>query len=372
MQKKGGLVEDLPTFQNPEHITTLLLSPSLLEFDRLNFQNPVSSQAVVAALKTGSPITCLDFPNCNFSDRAGSEGSIVHTLQRNLTVKTLILVDTEHDDGICDALTSLLLLNTTLTDLKVSTSHLRRTWLHPFSVALRINTSLKKLDVEDLSLSDELVCGALCEVFAKNSVLEELTLHCVDDSLVGDTDVASWRKTLPFLRDNKTLKSSTFGVHGGRLDTRVNTLCIDTAALLGDSIALECLNIYSRGFSLNNYCNALESLQTNTTLKTLRLHPRFNSVSEDGQMQRLISLVKKNYGLENLDKDLSARDKTGEVGIILRLNQVGPRYLIEDAGSINKGIEGSINKKGIEVWVAVRGNLGCLSVLPFVGESVAL
>jgi hypothetical protein len=43
---------------------------------------------------------------------------------------------------------------------------------------------------------------------------------------------------------------------------------------------------------------------------------------------------------------------TGELGTILRLNQVGRRYLIEeDAGSI---------AKAVEVMVAVRNDLGCL------------
>jgi hypothetical protein len=125
---------------------------------------------------------------------------IVHALQRNSTLKTLSLVHSEFDDGIYDALTTVLLGNTTLTDLIVRRHGNRRSsWLHPFFGALRMNTSLKTLDVGFLSLSDEFVCGALREVFAKNSVLEELTLYCSSDSLVvGDTDVASWRTTLPF------------------------------------------------------------------------------------------------------------------------------------------------------------------------------
>jgi hypothetical protein len=68
-------------------------------------------------------------------------------------------------------------------------------------------------------------------------------------------------------------------------------------------------------------------------------------------MKHLISLVKKNYGLENLDEGSSAQDKTGEIGTLLRLNQAGRRYLIKDAGSI---------AKGVEVLVAVRDDLGCL------------
>jgi hypothetical protein len=132
----------------------------------------------------------------------------------------------------------------------------------------------------------------------------------------------------------------------------VATFCIDTVAMLGDNSSLEVLHVRSRDFSLSNYFTALESLQTNTTLKTLRLHPNLNSIRDGGKIKHLISLVKKNYGLEELDEGLSARDTTGELGTILRLNQAGCRYLIEeDAGSI---------AKGAEVLVAARDDLGCL------------
>jgi hypothetical protein len=348
--------EDLPVMEHPEHITTLLLSPSLrsVEFDLFYFSNPVC-QAVALALKTGSPITCLKLMDCNFSYGGGS--AILHALQRNSTLKTLSLAFNELDDGICDTLASVLLVNTTLTDLTVHTPRQFRsssTWLHAFFVALRMNTSLKKLDVNYLPLSDELVCGALREVFAKNSVLEELTLNCDTgypySSLAGDTDVASWRRTLPLIRDNKTLKSFTLGGNGNVEEPHATAICIDTVAILGDNCTLDCLDVKTRAISPNNYFSALESLQTNTTLKRLWLHPKLVSFG-DAEMQRLISLLKKNYGLENLDKGLTTHDKTGELGTLLRLNQAGRRYLIQDAGSI---------ANCVEVLVAVRDDLGCL------------
>jgi hypothetical protein len=345
-------VENLNIMEHPEHITTLLRSPSLLsvEFKRFYFPNSVC-QAVALALKTGSPITCLNLTHCDFPEGGG--GSIVHALQRNSTLETLGLVDNELDDGICDALASFILVNTTLTELTVRTPYQfgSITWLHPFFVALRMSTSLKRLNVSYLELSYEPVCGALREVFAKNSVLEELTLHCDSATRVGDRDVASWRRTLPFLRDNKTLKSLTLFVNGDVVRRCVAALCIDTVVMLEDNMSLEVLDIQTEGVGREDYFTALESLQTNTTLKTLRLLPGLGSISEDGEMHRFISLIKKNYGLEKLDEGLAAQDTTGELGTILRLNRAGRRYLIEDAGSI---------AKGVEVLVAVQDDLGCL------------
>ena len=47
----------------------------------------------------------------------------------------------------------------------------------------------------------------------------------------------------------------------------------------------------------------------------------------------------KNYSLALLDDDVSARDKTGEVGTVLSLNQAERFYLIEDAASVANGVE---------------------------------
>jgi hypothetical protein len=354
------LLEDLPAIVHPECITTLLLSPSLrsVRFGNFYFPNPVC-QVVALALRTGSPITCLALTYCDFHD--GGAASIMYALQRNSTLKTLKLAFlNEYDESACGALTSVLLVNTTLMDLTVrvlthTTPPTLRivvgTWLHPFLVVLQMNTTLKKLNVGPVSLTDELVCAALRDVLVNNSVLEELTLICVG-SIQGCTEVASFRSTLPFLRDNKTLKAFTYALVGEAMEPLVAPLCIDAAAILKDNTSLEILDIMtSNTISLNNYFAALESLQTNTTLKTLCLHPNIYNFSDDGTIQHFISLVKKNYGLESLDEGLIARDTTGELGTILRLNQAGRRYLIEDVAPV---------AKGVEVLVAVRDDLGCL------------
>jgi hypothetical protein len=89
----------------------------------------------------------------------------------------------------------------------------------------------------------------------------------------------------------------------------------------------------------------------NTTLKKLRLYSVVNADARNDTTKRLIQLVKKNYGLENLDKGWHSYDTTGELRTILRLNRAGRHYLVQDMGSI---------AKGVEVLVAVSDHLESL------------
>jgi hypothetical protein len=125
---------------------------------------------------------------------------------------------------------------------------------------------------------------------------------------------------------------------------------LDTVATLNGNATLECLDIKIGIISQDTYCSALDSLEPNLALKTLRLSPVLASMGEK-EMNKVVSLVKKNYSLAVLDNGVSALDKTGEVGTLLRLNQAGRRYLIRDAASI---------AKGVEVLIGVSDDLGCL------------
>jgi hypothetical protein len=59
----------------------------------------------------------------------------------------------------------------------------------------------------------------------------------------------------------------------------------------------------------------------------------------DDEDNQLASLLKKNFALERLpDINLKKRAKR-DVGAILRLNEAGRRYLIEDGSSISKGVQ---------------------------------
>jgi hypothetical protein len=295
----------------------------------------------------------------------------VQILQRNSSVKTLSLVGNDLDELFCSLIASILLVNTTLVELTLRTEATEQggTWLQNLFVAMRTNASLKSLDVNDLNLTDELVCGALRDMLAKNSVLESLTLHFPENldepganswrtwywtlhipERLDETSLVSWRKILPLIRDNESLKSLTISFNRDTFNPHISTLCFDTVAMLEDNTTLEYLHIKNGGIRPDAYISALGSLQPSSTLKTLRLCPAFASMSEE-EMNQVVSLVKKNYSLAVLEEGLCAHDTTGEVGTVLRLNQAGRRYLIEDAASI---------AKGVEVLIDVRNDLDCL------------
>jgi hypothetical protein len=350
-------------------LTNLLKSSSLrsIEFDGIQFTRHVS-WALQAAFEEGSFVDNLRFTDCqcmgdDFTNELDTEEAdnqisstllaLVQTLQRNSSVKTLSLVGNDFRGLFCDGISTTLLVNTTLVELTLLVKGTGQEgggrWLQSLFIAMRINKSLKSLAVDTFDLTDELVCGALRDMLAQNSVLESLTLHSPED--LDDTSVVSWRKTLPFIRDNATLKYLKISFNWRPLVPHVATICFDTVTMLEGNTTLESLEIKSGGITSDAYIAALNSLQHNLTLTTLRLSPDLASMGEE-EMSQVISLVKKNYSLAVLDEGLSAyEDKTEKVGTLLRLNQAGRRYLIKDAASI---------AKGVEVLIGVIDDLSCL------------
>jgi hypothetical protein len=84
---------------------------------------------------------------------------------------------------------------------------------------------------------------------------------------------------------------------------------------------------------LNSFHIAVvEALQLNKTLKTLRLCDGTSTLTND-QAQHLISVAKKNYGLESIPIfDLESRME--DLRSILRLNGAGRGYLLDGQGSV--------------------------------------
>jgi hypothetical protein len=330
-------------------LTNLLKSPSLrsIEFCEIYFTRELS-HALSAAFEEGSFVTNLQFCGCYLGNDGDAILALVQALQRASSVKFLYLNENTFHDLFYEGITTVLVVNTSLEDLNLDVRPQEgSSWLQTLFMAMRTNTSLKTLDVNGFHLTDELVCGALRDALAKNSVLETLTLSHAD---LCDTSLVSWSKTLPFIRDNATLKSLKISFTGDAFDPYVATLCFDTVAMLEGNTTLECLDICSSGIGPDAYFAALKSLQPISALQTLRLWPKLNSFGNN-EMNQLVSLVKKNYSLAHLGYPVSEHDKTGELDTLLRLNQAGRRYLIEDATSI---------ARGVEVLIDVSNDLGCL------------
>jgi hypothetical protein len=57
-------------------------------------------------------------------------------------------------------------------------------------------------------------------------------------------------------------------------------------------------------------------------LKKIHLSPSFHSFGND-EMKRVVTLIKKNYVLTELDKCLTEREETGGRGSVLRLKPSG-------------------------------------------------
>jgi hypothetical protein len=88
-----------------------------------------------------------------------------------------------------------------------------------------------------------------------------LALH-FPESLDG-TSLISWRKTLPFIRDNATLKS----LISINWDMQWLTCCIDTVTMLEGNTTLECLTSRAAALVLPARISLL-CHQPSTTLET--------------------------------------------------------------------------------------------------------
>jgi hypothetical protein len=291
----GFLGEEALDVEFPE-LTNLLKSPSLrfIEFSEMHFVSGLS-RALQTAFEEGSFVTDLRFTDCytwiSRDDETAIHYALVQILQRNnSSLKTLSVIRNDFGEVLFSLITSALLFNTSLLDLAIQNEEGEKggRWLRLLFVTMRINTSLKSLEVNDFYLTDELVCESLRDMLAKNSVLESLTLHSPES--LDETGVVSWRKNLPFIWE--TLKSLTISFKGVALDPHVATVCFDTVAMLEEDTTLECLDVKSGGISLDAYFAALESLQPSSALTTLRLSPVLASMGVQ-EMKQVVSLIKK-------------------------------------------------------------------------------
>jgi hypothetical protein len=282
---------EVPTFQFPESMTDFLRAPSLrvVEFRYFCFTGSLCLAAAMA-LRQGSSITSLVLVECSFPE-GGSE-QIAGALKENATLTTFKItpfLDSIHQ-AFYDAMATSLLSNSTLQELSIrylGASHSASLCITSLLLALGMNRTLRKLHISGFSSVGGLVIPALREGLGKNSTLEILEL------------------------------------------------------------------IESRSYATVSsfHIAAVEVLQLNKTLKTLRLRYGTQNLTDD-EAKHLTSIVKKNYGLESLPELDSSDDRTKDLRSILRLNEAGRRYLPDG--------QGSVVSKGVGILSAVSDDLNCV------------
>jgi hypothetical protein len=325
---------------NLEPLKELLRTPALrfVRFEDFIFTNELC-HATANALEEGSSINNITFEyDCSFPD--GGRALIANALKRNVSVTDAKFLG-DLDEPFYNALAAVLLSNSTLQNL---TLHILNggsgRWLSSIFLSLGTNTSLQSLSASVFDgLGDEL-CTAIRNGLAKNSTLEELSLYGMVPSNDEGNGAVSARNALLFLRTNSTLKSLTVSFMQAQKEY-VSAFRLEAVKMLENTF-LETLTLSGMGYRIDaeEILALISSLPLNTTLKALSFHLNcfediYFTVDEVNQ---LVSVLMKNYGLERVEPDIPCADD-GTVKAILRLNRAGRRYLIKDGSSISKGVD---------------------------------
>jgi hypothetical protein len=314
-----------------ECMIKLLQSPALrkVEFVSVVFTNTLS-QAVAKALKDRSEITDLHFLVCSFPH--GGSAVIASVLKTNTTLKRLDFHEGT-DEVFYEVLAVALRSNSTLQYLACSAPDGSGScsWLSPLFQALQVNDGLKKLSIHGIELIDEKLSTAMRLGLGNNSMLESL---CLWEITSHNNDASLWREAFSFLRTNTAIKTLSMHFESNVKESRVATIRKEVLAMLYENQSLETLALISKDAKLEDYPVFVAALQPNTTLKRFRLRTATFCVKGD-ESKDLISVLKKNYGLEEI---LELHHDSGDIRSIFDLNRAGRRYLVQDGTSISKGV----------------------------------
>jgi hypothetical protein len=294
-------------------------------------------QATANALMEGTAITSVEFTECSFST-----GECAVMMANGLSRKTSvshIKVASPLDQALCSALATALPSNSTLRCLILQRNdHDDDHDLSRVFLALGNNAGLKTLTIDNFGLMIESLCIAIKDGLGENETLESLELANI---VVNDDNIALWCRAFSFLRTNKALKSLMLSVNFDTTKLCLSVFRIDIVTMLQENASLESLSIdheYLIEIKAEEYFVLVTTLQHNRTLKTLSLGRNGSFTLTHDEGKQMAALLQKNYALETLP-GIDLENEAGDVGAILRLNEAGRRYLIEDGSSISKGVE---------------------------------
>jgi hypothetical protein len=317
----------------PESLTELLRVPSLRSvcFREFDF-TPALCQATTNALMEGIAITSLEFDFCSIS--AGECAAMMASgLSKNTSLRYFKVVSSR-DQWLFDVLATALPSNSTLQRLNLRWRESAYDYnLSPFLLALGKNTGLKNISLDGFISIDETLCSAMQNGLGMNSTLECLEMNHVQTNDNSDL----WCRAFSFLRTNKALKSLMVTLDQHVIQSRAAACRTDIVAMLQENTSLQSLSILGWADEIrgDEYVAHISALLQNTTLKSINFlrHRRFLRLTDDEDKQMAV-VLKKNYALERLP-DI----KGGDVGAILRLNEAGRRYLVQDGSSISRGVK---------------------------------
>jgi hypothetical protein len=339
---------DETNLANPESLTELLRVPSLrcVWFDGFSFTRALC-QATANALMKDTAITKLQFWDCSFSAEE-SATIMAKGFTRNTSV-IYISVQFSNGRALSVALAAALPSNSTLRDLSLLCgSFSADVHLSPVFLALGKNRGLKALKVDVSEAIDGSLCTAIQDGLGINETLESLELRCVP---LCDDNADLWCRAFSFLRTNKAVKSLVVDMQNGFTESCLSAFRIDIVTMLQENTSLESL-FFRRSWNgikikAEEYFVLIAALQRNTTLKTLSMriyhqnhlaHPCRKIRLTDDEDKQMAALLKKNYAMERLP-EIDMENEVGDVCAILRLNEAGRRYLVQDGFSVSKGVE---------------------------------
>jgi hypothetical protein len=195
-----------------------------------------------------------------------------------------------------------------------------------------LNDDLNLMDDASLTRIDEKLSAAMRLGLERNSTLESLVLSNIKSD---SNDTSMWREAVSFLRTNTTLKTLQMNFEPNVTESHATAIRMEVLAVLRDNDSLETLFMISNLARFDDYLVCVAAIQPNTTLKSLRLHRNF-FCADQAETKALITLLKKNYGLEELQ---GVYHGAGDMHSILQLNGAGRRYLVQDGSSISKGVD---------------------------------
>jgi hypothetical protein len=317
--------------------------------------------SIAEALSTETFLESLDLQACEAQD----EETLIQGLETNQTVKLLGMMSRSLSRSCYRGLARVMSANTTLTQLTLEGAEAAvdaASEMKDFFFALQRNTTLKLLDLDDVSIHED-ATSTMRECLALNTGLENIKFsrleqyyHQARESTCEQSTLLS--KIAPFLVLNRTLKELTLF----ELDLTGDDFVL-LAKLLADNVSLQRLEIRMQFQERSNedVVTFASYLKKNRTLKYLDILctgynlAQYALSTENGD--RVVSELCQNYELRRIQISPKQRNThtwgqpewRQKLDAFLRLNIAGRRYLWQDASdrracvAVLSGVSSSLN-----------------------------